>query len=120
MDSRIKRIEWIDNAKGICMIAVIFSHVLLKPISATPFYTPWFLTGFFFISGFLFFNPDKTMDVKQKYMNILTSILLPYISYWFISFAVDHLTYLQPIITQYFIDNKSEIWLLFLIAHSKR
>ena len=31
-----------------------------------------------------------------------------------------HLKYLQPIITQYFIDNKSEIWLLFLIAHSKR
>ena len=30
------------------------------------------------------------------------------------------LGYLQPIITQYFIDNKSEIWLLFLIAHSKR
>ena len=28
--------------------------------------------------------------------------------------------YLQPIITQYFIDNKSEIWLLFLISHSKR
>ena len=32
----------------------------------------------------------------------------------------EHLLYLQPIITQYFIDNKSEIWLLFLIAHSKR
>lgn len=31
-----------------------------------------------------------------------------------------HIRYLQPIITQYFIDNKSEIWLLFLIAHSKR
>ena len=31
-----------------------------------------------------------------------------------------HAQYLQPIITQYFIDNKSEIWLLFLIAHSKR
>ena len=31
-----------------------------------------------------------------------------------------HIVYLQPIITQYFIDNKSEIWLLFLIAHSKR
>ena len=30
-----------------------------------------------------------------------------------------HKPYLQPIITQYFIDNKSEIWLLFLIAHSK-
>ena len=32
----------------------------------------------------------------------------------------EHPKYLQPIITQYFIDNKSEIWLLFLIAHSKR
>lgn len=32
----------------------------------------------------------------------------------------EQVKYLQPIITQYFIDNKSEIWLLFLIAHSKR
>lgn len=32
----------------------------------------------------------------------------------------EQIMYLQPIITQYFIDNKSEIWLLFLIAHSKR
>ena len=35
-------------------------------------------------------------------------------------FVTYHSVYLQPIITQYFIDNKSEIWLLFLIAHSKR
>ena len=31
-----------------------------------------------------------------------------------------HSLYLQPIITQYFTDNKSEIWSLSLIAHSKR
>ena len=37
-----------------------------------------------------------------------------------ISFRALQAPYLQPIITQYFIDNKSEIWLLFLIAHSKR
>ena len=37
-----------------------------------------------------------------------------------ICFIFLQLQYLQPIITQYFIDNKSEIWLLFLIAHSKR
>lgn len=35
-------------------------------------------------------------------------------------FTKNNFLYLQPIITQYFIDNKSEIWLLFLIAHSKR
>ena len=38
----------------------------------------------------------------------------------FIDFSAVQSLYLQPIITQYFIDNKSEIWLLFLIAHSKR
>jgi len=38
----------------------------------------------------------------------------------FIALRLGHTLYLQPIITQYFIDNKSEIWLLFLIAHSKR
>ena len=37
-----------------------------------------------------------------------------------ITFRYKQDSYLQPIITQYFIDNKSEIWLLFLIAHSKR
>lgn len=37
-----------------------------------------------------------------------------------IPFKSQQWKYLQPIITQYFIDNKSEIWLLFLIAHSKR
>ena len=37
-----------------------------------------------------------------------------------LSFPLLPVQYLQPIITQYFIDNKSEIWLLFLIAHSKR
>ena len=37
-----------------------------------------------------------------------------------IDFKFEQYAYLQPIITQYFIDNKSEIWLLFLIAHSKR
>ena len=36
------------------------------------------------------------------------------------TFPQNKYSYLQPIITQYFIDNKSEIWLLFLIAHSKR
>ena len=34
--------------------------------------------------------------------------------------VVEQYMYSQPIITQYFTDNKSEIWSLSLIAHSKR
>ena len=33
-------------------------------------------------------------------------------------YKLNHM-YLQPIITQYFIGNKSEIWSLSLIVHSK-
>lgn len=53
---------------------------------------------------------------KQKGLPIIVTTLLG------IVMLVRELqdAYLQPIITQYFIDNKSEIWLLFLIAHSKR
>lgn len=51
---------------------------------------------------------------KWDYFVVLTFVLTTGTIIWF------HYLYLQPIITQYFIDNKSEIWLLFLIAHSKR
>ena len=56
------------------------------------------------------------MKANYKCSNwlLLSSLVLMLIQY------SCHIKYLQPIITQYFIDNKSEIWLLFLIAHSKR
>lgn len=37
-----------------------------------------------------------------------------------ISFKEEQPWYLQPIINQYFIGNKSEIWSLSLMVHSKR
>ena len=61
--------------------------------------------------------------IKTKYLKIITAISLTSILalqlMWLCNTYIQSL-YLQPIITQYFIDNKSEIWLLFLIAHSKR
>lgn len=61
--------------------------------------------------------------VINTYCDVDTSVFLPKsVTLPGISINVSeiHSLYLQPIITQYFIDNKSEIWLLFLIAHSKR
>ena len=64
---------------------------------------------------------------RDKGVNVLSAIngkgkttILSHIADAFYELAKIHYKYLQPIITQYFIDNKSEIWLLFLIAHSKR
>ena len=66
---------------------------------------------------------DRTTGRVNK-ANTSTSAKTTYLQehhhlYRYYSFKIQK-TYLQPIITQYFIDNKSEIWLLFLIAHSKR
>lgn len=59
--------------------------------------------------GINYYHESKTSLPKRWIMSYLISVGI-----------LSHLSYLQPIITQYFIDNKSEIWLLFLIAHSKR
>ena len=54
--------------------------------------------------------------IATAFLHILQRVFaLPTLGFYYY-----HIWYLQPIITQYFIDNKSEIWLLFLIAHSKR
>lgn len=70
---------------------------------------------------------DLSLGLSTSYMDFVNSdefqILLNMQNQLAIYLKVNaelHSLYLQPIITQYFIDNKSEIWLLFLIAHSKR
>lgn len=92
------------------------------------------------------YSEENNQDIKQS-MQVEQSITVEqeddseynvYRTWWGKTFAIfvvvwlismftshdwgtkDKRAYLQPIITQYFIDNKSEIWLLFLIAHSKR
>ena len=60
------------------------------------------------------------IDVSaSQYLKVSFPIVVTLFGMFIDVSAVQEL-YLQPIITQYFIDNKSEIWLLFLIAHSKR
>ena len=67
---------------------------------------------------------EDVTKTTNKLRNILkiTALGIDYRKYVFFEAITPYIQclYLQPIITQYFIDNKSEIWLLFLIAHSKR
>ena len=70
-----------------------------------PKYNLWI--GFPMNNGCLLYCPYPNVKSKSESSNSTVFKLL-------------QSEYLQPIITQYFIDNKSEIWLLFLIAHSKR
>ena len=47
------RVEWVDLAKGLCITFVILMH-LNKPRIYSQICVPFFLTTFFFCSGFLF------------------------------------------------------------------
>lgn len=76
-----KRLDWIDNARGLCMIFVMIHHISVSEAWAAKIYLPVFLTLFFFISGFLFVNPNKNASIPQKALNIFTSLLLPYCIY---------------------------------------
>ena len=67
--------------------------------------------------NYWYYGDCRAMDVQARENKASGKRVTPYYTYNVL--ATDNL-YLQPIITQYFIDNKSEIWLLFLIAHSKR
>ena len=52
------RILWIDYIKGICMFLVVMSHIPW-PEEYRLFFSPIFLTGFFFASGYTFKNGQK-------------------------------------------------------------
>lgn len=78
-----KRIEWIDNLRGMCMVFVYFHHSGSSPLWFVKFYVPIFLTSFFFVSGYLFHHPSRVFDIRQKLLNIFTSLVIPYFIYCF-------------------------------------
>ena len=71
----------------------------------------WFLIQRMIRFSLLWSYNSRSKQTFQRQETLLSK----FVTRWHL-----HYLYLQPIITQYFIDNKSEIWLLFLIAHSKR
>lgn len=83
-----QRLTYVDDFKGWCMFFVILSHCRATS-EWMAFLQPFFLTGFFFISGYFFVNFEKKSSAVQKFLNILTSILLPYILYWILSSTVN-------------------------------
>lgn len=52
--SKMKRIEWIDIVKYVCIIMVMLSHLETQTTIWKAFYSPFFLTSFFFASGYVY------------------------------------------------------------------
>ena len=77
-----KRLKWIDSARGFCMMAILLFHseVYFTGEEIIPYniYVCNSLITFFFISGYLFHNPQKPFSLRRKLLSVAKGILLPY------------------------------------------
>lgn len=81
------RMEWIDLIRGILMTFVFLYHSEVfygNKHSWSFLFEPIFLTGFFFISGYLFSSDWNKITIKHKWMQVLRGILIPYFIFMFV------------------------------------
>lgn len=73
---RLNRICWLDALKGILCLCIILSHSFPLKIYRLLF-TPFFLTMFFFVSGFLFFDKDEFgLFLLKKWRHLIRPFLI--------------------------------------------
>lgn len=73
----IQREVWIDSYRGLLFIVVMMYHSRLEPTALRWITDPFFLAGFFFLSGYLF--KPKSITIKLK--GIFNTLLLPLLIY---------------------------------------
>lgn len=83
MEKKEKNIAWINTGRAVCMLCVYLSHCnfyYLKIISPVYFvYMPFYLSFFFFISGFLFYKNLDEFPFRKKLAGIVNKLLWPVI-----------------------------------------
>lgn len=72
----IKRIGWIDISRGLAFLMVIYSHTDYCDSNIMRFFSPIFLTTFFFVSGYLF---KENQSFSFVFENRTRTLLLPFI-----------------------------------------
>ena len=80
-----KRKSFLDIAKGLLIIAVVFAHIKgINPFIMMILY--WFhMPAFFMIGGYLFKPPhDKGVRYKDWFKKLSLKYFIPYISYYFL------------------------------------
>lgn len=75
------REKWVDNIKAICMIFIVMSHLPYCPEELRHFFTPFFLSGFYFSSGYVM----KPLPILKFALKKAKTILWP----WLIFSAVE-------------------------------
>lgn len=82
----MKRIDWIDIAKGLGMLAIIWGHICCKGWSNNLVYS-FHIPLFFFLSGLVYNNAKYTSFVTFV-KNRAKRLLLPYFIYSVVTWAI--------------------------------
>lgn len=69
-----KRVNWIDDARGLSVFCFLLADCDIEHHFLYTLYTPFFLTLFFFISGFLY----KNVSIKEDLIKIIKHLVIPY------------------------------------------
>ncbi len=69
-----QRLNWIDVSRGIAFLMVIYSHLEYKNDFLMHFFSPVFLTTFFFVSGYLY---KEWCGFRQVLEQRTRTLLLP-------------------------------------------
>lgn len=77
-----QRKDWVDFGKGLLMILVYVYHsevIIGSQHSFSWWFAPFFLTGFFFLSGYLYTSNIRLVNFKEKLKQVFRTILVPYV-----------------------------------------
>ena len=72
-----KRIEWLDVAKGLGIICVVYGHTIFKDELWRIWIYSFHMPLFFFLSG-ITYNEEKYTDSRKFLASKIKSILIPY------------------------------------------
>ena len=71
-----KRIEWVDIGKYICIMFVMLSHLESGSDVLDKFYYPFFLTVFFFLSGYVY---RQLSSFKEHIVKKIKGLFVPWL-----------------------------------------
>lgn len=72
-----KRIHWLDVSRGLAFLMVIYSHLEYSNDAVMRYFTPVFLTSFFFVSGYLF---KEKCSFSKVFEQRTRTLLLPFLA----------------------------------------
>lgn len=88
MIQKKSRIIWVDVVKYICIIMVILSHLEANTDVWNIFYSPFFLSGFFFVAGYVY-GPKESFR-KTMYKKI-RQLFIPWLIFSVFNILLSHL-----------------------------